>query len=295
MEKREPLAYFETLYEQKFDESKMSRQETWDKRAGDWDKKYRREEERAQHESRVLDTAAWLRSHGLLGPDCDAADVGCGPGRFVAEFAKTARSVLGTDISPRMTAFGADYCKELGLQNTRFQPVNFPEADIVALGWEKKFDLVFSSITPAVSGLKGLDNLIAMSRAWCFNASFVYHVNDLHSRLMAELFGRPPKRDKTSHSQWFYELFSLLWFRGYYPETYYYKQHRDLRLPADRATAERLAGFLLDDGEDNPENVSRILRFLTDNADGDGLVLETSDCWYGWLLWDVRDRHARTE
>ena len=123
----------------------------------------------------MRDTAVRLRQRGLLGPEQDVADVGCGPGRYVAEFAKTARSVMGTDISPKMTGFGAAYCREQGLTNVSFQPVDFRRADIAALGWEGKFDLVYSSITPAISGLSGLDNLIRMSRAWCFNASFVYN------------------------------------------------------------------------------------------------------------------------
>ena len=218
MDSQEQLRRFEALYDQIYDKKRAGMQDTWDRRAGDWDKKYREESEKELHEVRVRDTAEWLRRRGLLGPDQDVADVGCGPGRFVAEFARTAHSVMGTDISPKMTDFGAAYCRELGLTNVSFRPVDFRHADIAALGWEGKFDLAYSSITPAVSGLQGLDNLIAMSRAWCFNASFVYSDNATHAAILGELFGREPRRNKTSHSHWFYELFSLLWFRGYYPE-----------------------------------------------------------------------------
>ena len=293
MDRREQLRFYEELYDGKFDEHRVSRKEAWNHRAGEWDRKYRAENEKEQHETRIRDTAAWLRSRGLLTAEQDVADIGCGPGRFAAEFAKTARSVLGTDISPEMMNYGENWCRELGLTNVRFQALDFRKADIRELGWEGKFDLAFSSITPAVSGLKGLDNLMQMSRAWCFNASFVYSVNELHSRIMKELFDRAPRRDKTSHSHWFHELFNVLWLRGYYPETTYYKQYRELRLPADRATAERLCYFLLEEGEVTEENTCRIQRFLETNADADGYLTEVSDCWYGWLLWDVRDRHER--
>lgn len=293
MDRSEQLRFYEALYDGKYDEHRVSRKEAWNHRAGEWDAKYREEKERAQHETRIRDTAAWLRSRGLLTAEQDVADIGCGPGRFAAEFAKTSRSVLGTDISPKMMEYGAEWCREQGLTNVRFQALDFRNADIRELGWEKQFDLAFSSITPAVSGLKGLDNLIAMSRAWCFNASFVYSVNELHSRIMQELFGRAPRRDKTSHSHWFHELFNVLWLRGYYPECTYYKQYRELQLPADRATAERLCYFLLEEGEVTEENTRRIQRFLEENADAEGYLTEVSDCWYGWLLWDVRDRHER--
>ena len=293
MDSQEQLRRFEALYDQIYDKNRAGRQDTWDHRAGDWDSKYRREEEKDLHEQRVHDTAAWLRQRGLLGPEQDVADVGCGPGRYVAEFAKTARSVLGTDISPKMTQYGEAYCTELGLTNVRFRAVDFRSADIAALGWERKFDLAYSSITPAVSGLRGLDNLIAMSRAWCFNASFVYSDNPIHAAILGELFDREPRRHKTSHSHWFYELFSLLWFRGYYPECHYYKQYKEERLAADEPTARRLTEYLLEEREATEENVRRVLCWLEDHAGADGAVREASDCWYGWLLWDVRDRHER--
>ena len=293
MDSQEQLRRFEALYDQIYDKKRAGMQDTWDRRAGDWDQKYREENEKELHEVRVRDTAAWLRQRGLLGPEQDVADVGCGPGRFVAEFAKTARSVMGTDISPKMTDYGAAYCAELGLGNTSFVPVDFRHADIAALGWEGKFDLAYSSITPAVSGLQGLDNLIRMSRAWCFNASFVYSDNAMHSAILRELFDREPRRNKTSHSHWFYELFSLLWFRGYYPECHYYKQFKEVRLSADLPTARRLTEYLLEEDEATEENVGRVLRWLEDHADPEGGLSEASDCWYGWLLWDVRDRHER--
>lgn len=293
MDTKEQLRYYESLLDAEPAKSRASRKDTWDHRASEWEEKYRKNAEREQHEARIRDTAAWLRDRGLLTEEQDAADIGCGPGRFVAEFARTARSAFGTDISPEMTAYGEAWCRELGLKNTSFQAVDFRNADIRALGWEKKFDLAFSSITPAVSGGKGLDNLIAVSRAWCFNASFVYSVNDLHSRIMRELFDREPRRNGTSHAHRFHELFNVLWLRGYYPECTYYKQKREVLLPADRGTAERLCYFLLEEGEVTEENTRRILQFLELNADANGLLQESSECWYGWLLWDVRDRHER--
>jgi SAM-dependent methyltransferase len=284
---------FERLWNGKFEEGRSTRQATWDERADEWDRKYREENSgSAPRELRMQDTAGYLRSRGLLGPDCDVADVGCGPGRFAAEFAKTARYVLGIDISPKMAEYGAKYCREQGLYNVEFKALDFQEANIAALGWEGRFDLVFTSITPAIRG-RGLDRIIAMSRGWCYNSCFVYNRNELNDRILAELFGREPKREKTTHSSWFYELFNVLWFRGYYPETRYYKQRREMPVYANRASAARLADYLLEDGEQTEENIRKILSFLEKNAGPDGMVVERSDCWYGWLLWDVRDRHDR--
>ena len=293
MEIPDVLRHYEELYDRSYDPDRSSQKDNWDKQAESWDRKYRAENEKELHEVRIRDTAAWLRERGLLGPDQDVADIGCGPGRYVAEFAKTSRSVMGTDISPEMTRFGEAYCKESGLKNVSFHAEDFRIADVDALGWTGKFDLAYSSITPAISGLQGLDNFIRISRGWCFNASFVYSENFLHADLMQTLFGRAPRRHKASHSHWFYELFSVLWLRGYYPETHYYKQYREIQIPADRESAERMAGFLLKTEELNESNIMRIQRYLEEHADSSGLLTDASDCWFGWLLWNVQDRTER--
>ena len=289
------LLHFETLYDNAFDKDRASQQDVWDARAENWDQKYRIEEENELHNVRIRDTAAWLRTQGLLGPDQDVADIGCGPGRYVAEFARTARSVMGTDISPKMTEYGEAYCREKGLANVSFRPVDFRNADVEALGWKGKFDLAYSSITPAVSGIRGLNNFIDISRAWCFNASFVYSDNPLYSDIMETLFDRPFRDHTTGHSHWFYSLMNVLWLRGYYPVTHYYKQYREKTISADRASAERVARSLLKKEEITDDTVSRILRFLEDRADASGRLADSSDCWFGWLLWDVRDRKSRDE
>ncbi len=271
---------------------KMSRQDSWDSQADKWEKKYRKEEEQEEHQVRIRNVSAWLRQRGLLGPDQDVADIGCGPGRFVAEFAKTSRSVTGVDISPKMTRYGEQWCRELSLTNTSFQTMDFANTDITALGWERKFDLAFSSITSAIATLQGLENLMKISRGWCFNASFIYHNNPWETDIMHSLFDREP-RNKIRSSHWFYELFSLLWFRGYCPETQYYTQSKSARLEANKATATRLTRFLLEENEVTKEAVLRVLKYLEDHADPQGFVEGYSEVRYGWILWNVQDCHNR--
>ncbi|MBU1245250.1 class I SAM-dependent methyltransferase [Myxococcota bacterium] len=268
--------------------------EDWDERAGDWDGKLRADGVRArQGEERVAAVAQYLRGRGLLGPDCDVADLGCGPGRFVAEFARTARSALGIDLSERMVDFGRRYAQEAGRTNVDFVACDFQTADVAALGWEGRFDLVFASITPAIAGMTALENMMKMSRAFCCNICFVHQLNDLDDRILRECFGRGPRREFASHSHWFHELFNLLWWLGYHPETSYHRQPRELLLPAGPELAVERARVLLPPEERTPENTARIHRFLRENARADGAVLETSDCWYGRILWDVRLRTER--
>lgn len=294
MDTQQQLNYYEARFDAQYGDSEGSLQEMWDRRAGDWDAKYRRETEREQHESRIRDVTEYLLQRGVLRPDCEAVDLGCGPGRFVAAFARHARQVTGVDISPEMARYGEAYCREQGLDNTSFRALDFRRADVAALGWERKFDLAFASITPAINGLQGLDNFLRISRGWCFNASFVFSENRLHRRIMQELFDREPTRGGAAHTGWFYELFNLLWLRGYYPESSYYRQSRELMLEANEKTARRLADFLLEAEEVTEDSTRRILRFLENCADEKGLVAECSETRYGWLLWNAADQRPGT-
>ena len=75
--------------------------------------------------------------------------------------------------------------------------------------------------------------------------------------------------------------------------THYYKQHREIRIAADQDSAGRMAGFLLKKEEVTEDNIERIRRYLEDRADASGFLTDATDCWFGWLLWDVRDRKER--
>ena len=70
----------------------------------------------------ILDAATaelvdWLAAEGLIGPECDVLDLGCGIGRVAAALGPRCRSVLGVDISPGMIA---EARRRHALPNLRF-------------------------------------------------------------------------------------------------------------------------------------------------------------------------------
>lgn len=66
----------------------------WDKRMKNWKQNFwtanLKDNGSGKSMARVRETAAYLKQAGVLGPDTDVIDIGCGPGRFVSEFARTA-------------------------------------------------------------------------------------------------------------------------------------------------------------------------------------------------------------
>ena len=78
----------------------------WDKRAEKWVTNFGKPQGKQISHQRMMAIAAHLRQKGLLKADDSVIDIGCGPGYYVAEFAKTACHVTGTDLSSQMVEYG---------------------------------------------------------------------------------------------------------------------------------------------------------------------------------------------
>lgn len=294
MNPQKDFEYFLGLWEKRSPE-KRSSAESWDVRADAWAKEL--EENPKQQQAmmkRVGNVAAWLRGRGLLEPGSTAVDVGCGLGRFVAEFAKTVDHATGVDFSQRMVDHGQNYARSQGLKNTSFFTRDFGEVDLDAEGWVGVFDLVFTSITPAVRTMSALEKLNRMSRKYCFSNTFVYGWDELDERIGKSLFGMENNPSPVWDGRWFYSLFNVLWLMGYYPETYYDKETRTSTVKVDRAFADYYARPFATK-ETLEETTDRVYDYLMTQTDDNGMIEEYSERWYGWMLWDVRvctDRRA---
>ncbi|MDR1203892.1 MAG: class I SAM-dependent methyltransferase [Peptococcaceae bacterium] len=280
------LARFQSLWEERSLTPPSHSQEAWDKHSRDWvselgpDGKGKR-----SMTERVRATAGYLRGRGLLGRNDTVVDVGCGPGLFAAEFAKTAKHATGMDYAQAFIDYGTNYAKSNGIKNVSYTRCDFLELDIESAGLTGAFDLVFSSITPAATGKGCLGKLIQMSRAYCCNVSFVHAQDDLASQVSREVFGheKPPKKD----GKGFYALLNLLWFMGYYPETYYYT---DLRHETSEPTEKSVANIAHACDHESEEDIRRIADYLRSRGP---ITERNSEYRFGFILWDTRVRHTR--
>lgn len=266
----------------------------WDERADAWQRQLQAGGEYAkQIEGRVAYLGDALRGRGLLAPGSTVVDIGCGPGRFVAEFAKTAGHSTGIDISPRMLAHAADHARELGLSNVTLEVCDFKTADIKAHGWEGQFDLVVTNITPALQNTEDLEKVMAMSRGFCLNGSFVRWWDELEERIGREVFGKPPKPHPLSDGQLFQAFFNLLWFSGYDPEVFYHKQRMEEDVGPDPDMCRYYAGIFAESKEEIERGAKEIEKFIRANASPDGTMRLRSQRYFGFVLWDVNDKVER--
>lgn len=258
----------------------------WDQRSFGWVKELKEDPVRAaRSERRVSETAKYLRTRGLLGPDQSVIDIGCGPGRLVAEFARTAGHVTGTDISPQMCAFGKEHADSLGLANVTFTPCDFSSVDIDEMGWRGAFDLVFSSITPALSSIDAFRKSEMMSRGWCFQSNFIKVTDELTDKVLAEVLPtemQPLERGLRS----FYTLFNILLLEGKMPETMYFKEEEDVRSLIDNKFLEG-AIKMAPKVPRTEEYFDRLRDGFSKYADEDGYVSTHREWYYGWVLWHV--------
>ena len=279
------LEYFLAMQESQPPNKPDHSSQKWDQRAESW------ERERIQHrkgEERVRSTVAYLEQRGLLRPEYRVADIGCGPGRFAAAFAHKVQWVTGFDLSPKMVQYGMDHVRRAGLDNVTLHTCDFQTLNVQQSGLEGAFDLVFASLTPAIHGAAGLQKVMDMSRAYCCTVTHIYHHNSVRRQLQRELFGLPPA--SPWGGRWFYSLFNVLLLMGYLPETSYDHQLQQRRLTPSDDYAAMMMEQILPAQSQTPENHSRILKWLHDHADQDGMVTETSRACYGRILWDIRVR-----
>ena len=283
--KTQDAGYFTKLWESRQDCRLDHSQEVWDERAQEWiDELGPDGDGKAGMRERIDHTARYLRSRGLLGEESTVIDVGCGPGLFVMEFAKTARHAVGLDLSSRFVEYAEKRANAGGIKNVSFVEDDFISLNPEDLGKLGTFDLVFTSITPAATAKGSLEKLMKMSCGFCLNMSFVNVKDTLAERISIDVFGE--KYNPRFDGSGFYALLNLLWLSGYYPETSYYTDRRVETVAPSEQHASYCANLC---GRFEPEDTCKTLGYLEKYGETE----RCSEYRYGLILWDVRLRDVR--
>ena len=130
------LSYFISLHEPRPTDSQEFSPQRWDQRAEFWKKERIK---KRKGDERVISDVSYLEEKGLLQKHFDVADIGCGPGRFVAAFARRVHRAVGLDISEKMIAHGMEYLKEEQLTNASLHTCDFQSLDLDKEGYRKAF------------------------------------------------------------------------------------------------------------------------------------------------------------
>ncbi|MTD38120.1 methyltransferase domain-containing protein [Erwinia sp. CPCC 100877] len=258
----------------------------WNEKAAEWADFIEQKDQRFQlMQERIEATAVYLKQRGVLTETTECLDLGCGPAQFAYYFAQTARSVTAADFSEAMLAFGQRYCEARACANVEFTLCDFRTADLAQFRWEKRFDLVFCSMTPAIRMPGLLEKLMAASKGYCFTSCVL---SKQHSLLDALTSHFQDELEKKSDTQYFYALFNLLLLRGFLPETYYHQQTTQKEQFLTEKMANEYAQVLFGK-KCQPAQTTQVYNYLTELfPDGRCTITETTT--YGWLLWKVAEQ-----
>ncbi len=146
----------------------------------------RYEEKEDNYEAGMLDIA---RKHGVVFKDADILDIGCGSGMYTIRLAKEAKHVTATDISKEMLRILKEDSSKLGLEN-----IDTYLGDWMEFESDKKFDVIFCSMTPAVQSEEARTKVMEHAKGWVVYMGFAGRMDSNMVAGLYKHYGITPKK-----------------------------------------------------------------------------------------------------
>lgn len=245
----------------------------WDRRVGEFN--YDGPDERID-----IITGLLLEKQ-MLHPNSNVLDIGCGPGKFAIEFAQTAHSVTGVDISSKMLQSAAANAAAKRAFNVDFKELDWNKADLAELQWRNKFSLVTAIMSPALGSKEGLDKMLEASSECGLLCHFIERCDSIIDEIKRDVLHRPTV-DQFGNTG-LYCSFNILWHYKMFPEIAYFDTERE-RI---RTLAEANHHYLNRMGmkeELSPAQKTAALEFIQSKAEN-GIVKEKTAAKIACIFW----------
>lgn len=277
------IEYFAKLWEDsKPKDGMVHNKDTWDRLAKNWGNDSPKV--KLKKDEKVYLMRDYLIEKGALGEDTEMLDLGCGPGQFGLVFAKTAKFVTLSDVSTVMLDYAKNNAVKEELTNVDFAEADFLKQSVEELGWEKKYDLVFTSMTPAMDNVDSIRKINQVTRKWAFNNSFVYLHDSLKDEVKQNVFGMPTTNVFGDSSP--YSIWNILWQMGCCPTMEYYSNEIHYEYDLCRQTAFETVENIIRDRGPNDDEVDEVLKYF-EKRFPDGKVIRDTESLFSWILWKV--------
>ena len=132
----------------------------------------------SDHDGTKLLIFSDMNSMGLFGKDKDVIDIGCGPGTYDLMFSDYVREAVCVDGSQGMLNVLRRECRSRKKENITTVHSVWEEFTT-----DRKFDLVFSSMCPAIYDTESFDRMEAMCRGRCAYVSASRLKDDIDSTI----------------------------------------------------------------------------------------------------------------
>lgn len=210
-------------------------------------------------------------------------DIGCGAGQLLLSVAGEVCEAVGTDVSGNMIAAARELAKREHRRNVQFYKEDWGKADLDALGFQKRFDLVYAHMTPAITDYETLDKMNACARAHCILVKPARRYDEVQDAAFARagILGQKEQLDDAV-----VHTFTYLWLKGYEPELSYSKEAwcRSSSLESMEAWCVNRARLQKNlTGEEE----KAILQYLRENS-RDGMIEERTVTTKVTVYWNVK-------
>ena len=149
----------------------------------------------------------------------------------------------------------------------------------------KRFDLVFASMTPAVWDYDSLDKMTRASKKYC---CLITTTGKGFGNSRYDIWRKVFQEENTHHPSGFIFIFNLLFSLGYRPVVQYFKSVWDREDPEEKVI-ERLLRSLWLYTEITPD-ISEIVEQYIKERSENGMFREKTDTRLGMIAWDVNSK-----
>jgi len=223
-----------------------------------------------------------LQKNKMFNNNSTVLDVGCGTGSYALAIASWCKEAVGVDLSPKMIEIAREKATEENITNVDFRCLDWHEFDLKQAGFEKKFDLVFAHMTPAVQSVDTFQKLTSASKGWCVLSKPIRRTDPV-SDAVKKLVGITEKRE-SSDTDILY-AFDLLWQQGLSPYFEYEQQCWDME-----KTPEEAYGLYINRVK-TYRNISlkeeQKIKLYLQSIEKNGLICESVDTTITTLYWHV--------
>ncbi|MCO1603478.1 class I SAM-dependent methyltransferase [Desulfosporosinus nitroreducens] len=250
----------------------------WDNRADEFNKLVSPK----TSDQRIGKILGFMSDHNLLAKNSSVLDIGCGPGGFAVEFAKSSSDVTGLDISSKMLDHAHQNAAAANLTNISFKNLNWNDVNLEEYGWEKRFDLVTAINSPGIHDQVTLEKMISASKGYCFLSNFVSRSDSVQDVIRAEIL---QLKDPKFYVNTVYCIFNILWLMGYYPHITYVDTDREHVRSLEEAHS--YYGTLFELKNDPGDDQNKLVKNYLKDISPDGFVRERVRTKTAWIYWNV--------